>query len=84
MRALDVGSLLGMVPLGLKMLAKGKMPFVPERIKEPEALEKVEVVAPVEEGKKDFVSSLVGVMTTVLGFVAALGLLITGKGKEGA
>ena len=84
LRALDFGSLLGMVPLGLKMLAKGKMPFVPERIKEPEVLKKIDVVAAAEEGKKDFVSSFVGLMTSVLGTVAALGLLITGKGKEGA
>jgi heterodisulfide reductase subunit C len=84
LRALDFGSLLGMVPLGLKMLTKGKMPFVPERISKPEALDRIEVVAPVEEGKKDFVSLLVGVMTSVLGFVGALGKLLTGKGKGGA
>lgn len=85
LRALDVGSLLSMVPLGLKMLAKGKLPFVPERIKEPKDLDKIAVVAPAEEGKKDFVTSLVGVMTTVLGFVGALGMAISGKRKkEGA
>lgn len=83
-RALDFGSLLGMVPLGLKMLAKGKMPFTPARIEEPEVLEKVEVVASGGDGTRDFVASLVGVMTSVLGVVGAVVMLITGKGKEGA
>ena len=81
LRTLDIGSLLGMVPLGLKMLMKGKMPLVPDRIREPKVLDKVEVLDSVEGGKKNFVSSLVGVMTSVLGFIGALGMKLTGKKK---
>ncbi|HES76288.1 MAG TPA: hypothetical protein ENO09_04675 [bacterium] len=88
LRSWDVASLLGMVPLGIKMLLKGKIPFVPERIKDPQALDKVGVVsraedASMEKGKRDFVSSVVGIMVTVLGFVNALGAAVTGK-REGA
>lgn len=38
LRVLDVKSLIGMVPLGLKMLAKGKLPLLPERIGDREAM----------------------------------------------
>ena len=38
LRVLDVGSLLGMVPLGLKMILKGKLPLLPERVTDPEEI----------------------------------------------
>jgi len=82
LRSWDVVSLLGMVPLGIKMLLKGKIPFVPERIKDPQDLDKVGVVSSADAGKKDFVSSLVGIMVTVLGFVSALGATVTGKKED--
>ncbi len=43
LRVLDVVSLIGMVPLGMKMLLKGKLPFVPERIDHPEEMGKIGV-----------------------------------------
>lgn len=44
-RVLDIKSLLGMVPVGIKMLIKGKLPFLPDNIKDQHALEKVQVSA---------------------------------------
>ncbi len=44
-RVLDVASLAGMVPLGLKMLLKGKLPFVPERVEDPGEIAAIGVVA---------------------------------------
>ncbi len=44
-RVLDIGSLVGMVPLGLKMLVKGKLPFVPERVEDPGEIAAIGVVA---------------------------------------
>lgn len=38
LRVLDIVSLLGMVPLGLKMIVKGKLPFLPERVANPEEI----------------------------------------------
>jgi len=43
LRVLDVKSLVEMVPLGLKMLAKGKLSFLPERIDDPEDMKATEV-----------------------------------------
>lgn len=42
-RVLDIRSLLGMVPVGLKMLAKGKLPFFPDNVKDRLAMEKLKV-----------------------------------------
>ncbi|MBN1486711.1 MAG: 4Fe-4S dicluster domain-containing protein [Anaerolineae bacterium] len=39
--SLDFVGLLGMVPLGIKMLLKNKLPFWPERIADPHALDKI-------------------------------------------
>ncbi|MBN1873800.1 MAG: 4Fe-4S dicluster domain-containing protein [Anaerolineae bacterium] len=82
LRTWDVVSLIGMIPLGLKMLVKNKLPFVPESIQNPADLEKVKLIPPVIEGQVDVVNTLVSWMITVLGFVAALGLLITGQGSH--
>ncbi len=38
LRVLDIGSLLGMVPMGLKMILKGKLPFLPERVADPDEI----------------------------------------------
>lgn len=38
LRVLDVVSLLGMVPLGLRMLLKGKLPLLPERVQQREQI----------------------------------------------
>lgn len=42
-RVLDIGGLVGMVPLGLKMLFKGKLPFLPDRVEDPQEIEKMGV-----------------------------------------
>jgi len=42
-RVLDIPNLLGMVPVGIKMMLKGKLPLLPENVKDPEALKKVNV-----------------------------------------
>ncbi len=83
LRAWDVLGLLGMVPLGLKMLLKGKIPFVPERIKDRGDMDNIGVVKPEQRERGDFVSSLVGLMVATLGFVSALGMVISGN-KRGA
>ena len=38
-RVLDITGLLGMVPLGIKMLLKGKLPFLPDRLEDPKEIE---------------------------------------------
>lgn len=38
-RVLDVVSLIGMVPLGIKMLLKGKLPILPDRLEDPKEIE---------------------------------------------
>ncbi|MBN1249599.1 MAG: 4Fe-4S dicluster domain-containing protein [Anaerolineae bacterium] len=43
LRVLDVVSLLGMVPIGLKMIVKGKLPLLPERVADPEEIAELEV-----------------------------------------
>jgi heterodisulfide reductase subunit C len=42
-RVLDIPNLLGMVPVGIKMLLKGKLPLLPENVEDPETLKKVNV-----------------------------------------
>ena len=82
LRSLDVISLLGMVPLGIKMLLKRKLPFVPERIREPQDLRKIGVVPSTDSSDADapdLITSFVRIMVIVLGFVNALGMAITGK-----
>ncbi len=82
LRSLDVISLLGMVPLGIKMLLKRKLPFVPERIREPQDLRKIGVVPATDSSDADapdLITSFVRIMVIVLGFVNALGMAITGK-----
>ena len=44
-RVLDLASLIGMVPLGIKMLLRGKLPFTPERIKDPQEVTAIGVVS---------------------------------------
>jgi heterodisulfide reductase subunit C len=41
LRVLDVLSLLQMVPLGLKMMLRGKIPILPERVRSPQALQRI-------------------------------------------
>ncbi|MBN2004109.1 MAG: 4Fe-4S dicluster domain-containing protein [Anaerolineae bacterium] len=83
LRVWDVISLLGMVPLGLKMLVKDKLPFKPEHIKEPEALQKAGVIPPISELPRGrIVSRIIGIMITMMGFFDAMRTLAFGK-KEG-
>jgi heterodisulfide reductase subunit C len=42
-RVLDIPNLIGMVPVGIKMLLKGKMSLKPENVDEPDSLKKVNV-----------------------------------------
>ena len=42
-RVLDIPNLIGMVPVGIKMLLKGKLPLLPDNVKDPKTLEKVNV-----------------------------------------
>lgn len=41
LRVLDVLSLLQMVPLGLKMMLRGKIPILPERVRSPQELQRI-------------------------------------------
>lgn len=43
LRVLDLISLIGMVPMGLRMLVKGKLPFLPDRIRHPEEMKEIHV-----------------------------------------
>ena len=42
-RVLDIPNLISMVPVGIKMLLKGKLPLLPENIEDPKTLKKVNV-----------------------------------------
>ena len=42
-RVLDITGLLGMVPLGIKMILKGKLPFLPERIEDAGEIGRMEI-----------------------------------------
>jgi heterodisulfide reductase subunit C len=44
LRVLDLFSLVGMVPLGIKMLVRGKLPFVPDRVANPDEIKEIGVV----------------------------------------
>ncbi len=80
LRVLDIVSLLGMVPLGLQMLVKGKLPFWPERIKNPEEMRKIGLVTSATRNdpqrlRTAWILSLIGtMMTLVSGVVAAAAL----------
>ncbi len=79
-RVRDVAGLLGMVPLGLKMLLKGKLPFKAESIQEPQVLQKAGVIPPkhtLPGGK--WLERVVTLMSGVLGFVDALVKLVSRK-----
>ena len=41
LRSMDIAGLLGMMPLGIKMLLRNKLPFLPERISNPQDLDKI-------------------------------------------
>ncbi len=45
LRVLDLVSLISMAPLGIRMLLKGKLPFLPERVADPQEIEAFGVVA---------------------------------------
>ena len=73
-RVLDLVSLVGMAPLGIKMLLKGKLPFVPERVKNPDDIAAIGVV---DSTKPVFASRSHRRRTTerVTGTIAGGGLL---------
>ncbi len=80
LRVWDVLSLLGMVPLGLKMLVKGKLPFAPEHIQEPQALQEAGVIPPAKDlPGGGWIDQVIALMITVLGFMDALVKLASGK-----
>lgn len=77
LRVLDIASLIQMVPLGIRMLIKRKLPFLPERIKNPNEIEKLRVsdstVPKVASGvkiprfdRKNVIFGLIGALATVL------------------
>lgn len=43
LRVLDIGSLVKMVPLGIRMLIKRKLPFLPERIQDPKMMKRLHI-----------------------------------------
>jgi hypothetical protein len=78
LRVLDVVSLLGMVPLGLQMLVKGKLPFWPERIEDPHAMRKIGLVTSATRNdpqrlRTGWLLSFIGGMMTLLSAVVAGG-----------
>ncbi|HQE93600.1 MAG TPA: 4Fe-4S dicluster domain-containing protein [Anaerolineae bacterium] len=79
LRVWDLIGLLGMVPLGLKMLVKGKLPFKPEHIQAPQALQEAGVVPPVNEWPGgSWINQVVAIMIAVLGFVEAMLKVLAG------
>jgi heterodisulfide reductase subunit C len=92
LRVLDFVSLLGMVPLGLKMLVKGKLPFVPERVANPDEIKEIGVVGSTrlqvatgvslrhDKATQRVVGGVIGglIMALLAGLLMGLGL---GKGR---
>lgn len=86
LRVLDVVSLAKMVPLGFRMLMKRKLPFLPERIRDPKALKSLHLTdstAPkVASGVSGFRVERKNLLFGLLG--AVLAVFLCGLGKEKA
>jgi Fe-S oxidoreductase len=87
LRSMDIPGLLGMVPLGIKMLLRNKLPFLPERISDPEDLNEIckgdGAVVEVNPGPSGrWLPWLVGAFTMVLGAGASGVLWLTGENKR--
>lgn len=73
LRTFDIKGLLGMIPLALPMVLKDKLPFFPERVKEPAQMaalcpEPHEVLAEVKARRKNpWIPWLAGGLTLLLG-----------------
>ena len=90
LRVLDVVSLLGMVPMGLKMILKGKLPLLPERVTDPDEIADLGVTRstklrvatgvslPGNSGTKKAIGGVIGgvLVTLIAGLLAGWG-----KGK---
>lgn len=88
LRVMDFVSLLGMVPMGLKMLMKGKLPFLPDRIEHPEEIEQIhvtpstrpQIATGVSLGRRSDVSKIAGGLVGGL-LLALLVSVLRGGGK---
>lgn len=78
-RVMDIPGLIGMVPIGIKMLLKGKLPFLPENLKDPEALNKVAVTDSTKPKIATFLSKSKDVkITSHILLLFMTGIAITG------
>jgi heterodisulfide reductase subunit C len=92
LRTWDILGLLSMVPLGIQMLLKGKLPFLPERVRNPQEVRALAGTAPnppprrraADEGarSKAWRPWLVGAATALLGAVISGALWLSGD-REG-
>jgi hypothetical protein len=76
-----------MVPLGIKMLLRNKLPFIPERISDPQELEAISgaerAVANADSDQSErWLPWLVGAFTMILGAGAGGLLWLTGGNKR--
>ncbi len=85
LRVLDVASLLKMVPLGIRMLIKRKLPFLPERIHNPAELKRLRLsdstVPQVASGIRRFRFERKNLIFGLLGAILAALLCRIGKEK---
>jgi len=90
LRVIDIAALLKMVPLGIRMLVKGKLPFTPERLENPEEMTKIHVVSTTKPqiatgvvlpGRSDAKKVLGGVVGGLLVALAAGTLFGWGRGR---
>lgn len=83
LRTLDVKGILGMIGPGLKMLLKRKVVFTPTNIAASKHLRDAGVVPPVDAfPRRKFNDRVIALMTAVLGVLAAIGRLFSGRKKE--
>jgi heterodisulfide reductase subunit C len=88
-RALDVASMIKMVPMGLRMFLKGKVPLLPERVERPEEIKEINVTdstklrvgtrlgSPKSSDTKKVLGGMIGGL-----LVALIGALLMGWRKE--
>jgi heterodisulfide reductase subunit C len=87
LRSMDIPGLLGMIPLGIQMLLKNKLPFVPARIENPEDLDGV-CAAPEgaassnEDGRGRWLPWLFGSLAALVGAGTGSLLWFLGGRKE--
>lgn len=92
LRTWDIKGLLSMVPLGIQMLLKGKLPFMPERVRNPKEVRELAGAAPnpppkrrpTGEGARSgaWCPWLVGALTALLGATISGALWLSGD-REG-